>query len=231
MTRIVLIATGLLLSATAPVAAHGLPSSADCARSVEASPSPEVRPGNTAANATGDYASPPRIDGASAGWQAAHRQRVRGDYTTGTTEEILRWGACKWGQDAEITRARAWTESSWRQPFQGDSIFSPASCALIDKAAPCYQSYGILQVKGTVHERTYPWSEHSTPFNVDYALAWQHACLVGDFAWLGDGYRTGDVWGCVGAWYSGEWYDDDARGYIASVRLHLHDRPWQRLSP
>ena len=100
---------------------------------------------------------------------------------------------------------------------------------MIGKAAPCWQSYGILQVKGPVHDNTYPASERSTPFNVDYAMAWQRACYDGAFShWMGGGYRAGDKWGCVGAWYSGRWYDSGANSYIAGVRQQLDARPWQQ---
>ena len=110
--------------------------------------------------------------------------------------------------------------------MQGDSTSTVSLCALIGKPAPCAQSYGLLQVKGTVHELTYPRSEQSTAWNADYALAWQRACFEGDFTWLGNGYRAGDLDGCVGAWFSGRWKDAGAIRYIERVLLHLAQRAW-----
>jgi hypothetical protein len=198
----------------------------DCASRVPATA--ERRPENDVANHTIGITGV-HVDGASAGFMSRLGHRVDGSFT-GTTDEILQWGACKWGLDEDIQRARAVTESSWRQSQLGDYTTSASVCALIGKSAPCYQSYGLFQVKGTVHEGTYPTSELSTPFNVDYALAWQRACWEGDFTWLGGAYRAGDIWGCVGAWYSGGWYDAGAQGYINTVQTHLANRTWESYS-
>jgi autotransporter family porin len=166
------------------------------------------------------------VDGASAEFMSRLGSRIDGSFT-GTTDEILQWGACKWGLDEDMQRARAVQESAWRQSQRGDSTTSASLCALLSKSAPCYQSYGLLQIKGTVHEGTYPTSQLSTPFNVDYALAWQRACFEGDFTWLGGTYRAGDLWGCVGAWFSGSWYDAGAQDYINQVKTHLLNRTWE----
>ncbi len=36
----------------------------------------------------------------------------------------------------------------------------------------------------------------------------------------------GDMWGCVGYWYSGNWYDAGANQYIASVKNYYNTKPW-----
>lgn len=203
-----------------------LPSGADCVERIRPT-GWEPRPENRNANHTGGITGVP-IDGADAAFQAEYGPRVDGDFA-GTTEEILRWGACKWGFDEDITRARAVEESRWQQSQLGDESDDPEACAVIGMSAPCWTSYGVLQVKGTVHEGTYPTAEQSTAFNVDYAQAWQRACYEGAFGhWLGDGYGPGDEWGCVGAWFSGEWYDAGAQRYIERVRRHLANRAWER---
>ncbi len=207
-----------------------LPDGATCAEEVAAEPRPEVVPANTAANTTVVEVPPALIiDGADEVWNARLLPRITGDFV-GTTEEILRWGACKWGFDLDITMARAYTESSWRMSTAGDSTTDGALCSLLDLTAPCAQSYGLLQVKGTVHQFTYPLSSTSTAFGVDYAMAWLRACYEGSFTWLADqGYTTGDEWGCVGAWFSGNWWDDGATTYVAEVQGHVADRTWERL--
>ena len=146
-------------------------------------------------------------------WRRLAR-RVNGHFT-GTTDEIIQWASCKWGFDEDLTRAQAVAESDWRQEHRGDHG----------------QSVGLLQVKsaakGTPHRYTWPYSRTSTAYNVDYALGWRRACYEGHFAeggWLPSSSR-GDLWGCVGLWYSGDWQRNE-RSYVASVRHFLRDRPW-----
>jgi autotransporter family porin len=213
--------------ATLPPGAS-LPSSKACRDKVLATTNAwEPRPENRTANNTTGGSVRVRIDGASSAYNAKYAGRVRGNFT-GTTHQILRWAACKWGLDEDITKARTVAESYWRQSQLGDQETSSSTCNLIGKSAPCWTSYGVLQVKGTVHEGTYPTAQRSTSFNADYASAWQRACFDGDFTWLRNGYRAGDVWGCVGAWYSGNWYDAGAVSYIARVKDHLAKQVWEQ---
>jgi len=201
-----------------------LPSDSVCAAKVRRT-GWEPRPQNTAANQTRGRPGA-AIDGADPSFNKRYGTRVEGNFV-GTTDEIIQWAACKWGFSEDITRARAMQESHWRQSQLGDKTDNPAACTTIAQAAPCWQSYGILQVKGTVHEDTYPAARDSTAYNVDYALAWLRACYEGAFSdWMGNGYRAGDEWGCVGAWYSGNWYDSGARKYIDGVKRHLANRAW-----
>lgn len=195
-----------------------------CAANVKSAP--EVRPDNATANHTKGITGV-QINGASSSFNAKYAGRINGSFT-GTTDEILQWGACKWGLDEDIQRARAVQESYWHQSQLGDLTSDSAACTRIGQSAPCYQSYGLLQVKGTVHSGTFPTSQQSTPFNVDYSLAWQRACFEGDFTWLGNGYAAGDVWGCVGAWFSGSWYDSGAQNYISLVKQHLANKEWSK---
>jgi hypothetical protein len=46
-------------------------------------------------------------------------------------------------------------------------------------------------------------------------------------------YRAGDIWGCVGAWYSGDWHDGppaglDGQHYSLRAQDWVRDRPWLR---
>lgn len=202
-----------------------LPDGDVCADQVRADPSEENRPENTEANNTTVDATV-RIDGADEVWNDALAPRVTGDFT-GTTEQVLRWVSCKWGFDEDITRARAVTESSWLMSTEGDVSESPAECELIGLPAPCAQSYGLLQVKGTIHEGTYPHASRSSAFGADYAMAWLRACYEGSFTWLlEDGYTAGEEWGCVGAWFSGEWWDQPANDYVGEVKYHVENETW-----
>lgn len=44
----------------------------------------------------------------------------------------------------------------------------------------------------------------------------------------GKHYAAGDLWGPLGAWFSGRWHDAAAEGYIAKVRRALAERTWRR---
>jgi autotransporter family porin len=202
-----------------------LPSGAECVDRVKRSDW-EPRPRNARANQTRG-ASGASINGASAAYNARMAPRIDGNFT-GTTDEIIQWGACKWGFDEDIVRAVAVMETWWRQDTVGDDGVS----------------YGLLQVRSTVHVGTLPHSRDSTAYAVDYALAWRRACYEGEFTWFDDPnrpggivgkikYSKGDEWGCVGAWFSGNWYDGDenkpysgANAYIKGVKQYLVGRTW-----
>ncbi len=198
-----------------------LPSGAECAGRVRRSEW-EPRPENTQANRTRGVRGV-RIDGASDAYNARLAGRIDGDFT-GTTDEIIQWGACKWGFDEDLVRAVAVVESWWKQSTVGDNG----------------DSFGLLQVRAPVHVGTFPYARDSTAYNVDFSLAWRRACYDGEFTWMNHagkqgGYAKGDEWGCIGAWFSGDWYDGDenvpysgARPYIREVKQRLAERTWTR---
>lgn len=189
-----------------------LPSGADCAGRVRRS-SWEPRPENYTANhTTGKTIS--AISGANSTGNSKLAWRVDGNFT-GTTDEIIQWAACKWGFDENIARAVAVNESWWRQSTVGDNGIT----------------FGLMQIKSTVHTSTAPASKNSTAFNVDYALAWRRACYEGYMPWLTS--TKGDEWGCVGAWFSGRWYDGSAsvawsgaNWYIPRIKNHVNNKTW-----
>jgi autotransporter family porin len=171
--------------------------------------------------------------------------RVDGKFT-GTTDQILRWGACKWGIDEDVVRAEAVAESHWRQEDSGDQSYDNSKCppgigfAGAWDGASCQQSYGIMQVKFTSFGG-WPLPKDSTAFNVDFRLAYQRACMNGDISYLGQRVPSDDnprypqgstdqmLWGCMGDWYSGSWYDAGAVRYIAEVKQALADRTWTKI--
>jgi hypothetical protein len=144
------------------------------------------------------------------------KPRVTGNFT-GTTDEILQWGACKWGFDEDTVRAVAVIESWWRQSTVGDNG----------------ESFGLMQVRNVNQNGTYPYSQNSTAFNVDYALASRRACYEGYLSWLNDvlpagasRYLAGDEWGCIGVWFSGRWYDQAAIEYINRTKGYFNNKEW-----
>ncbi len=202
-----------------------LPTSRQCAAQVRSlSTGVEHRPENLEPNgATGGPLV--NVDGADPEWNTRYSPRVDGSFS-GTTIDILRWGACKWGFDEDLTMARAVVESSWRMSTLGDETTDAVACSQLGLPRPCHQSYGLLQVKGSVHLGTYPRSALSTAFGVDYALAWLRTCYEGGFSWLAGGV-AGNVDGCVGAWFSGSWLDAAALDYLDLVDGELQARRWE----
>ncbi|HTY54079.1 MAG TPA: O-antigen ligase [Candidatus Binataceae bacterium] len=221
-----------------------LPSSSECAALVS-SDRFEPRPNNYTANhtvptaeAVADFHAHP-IKGAFAPLSAF--SRIDGQFT-GTTDQILRWSACKWGIDEDVVRAEAVVESHWRQDDLGDRTTDRSLCPEGDfKGAwdgnTCWQSYGILQMKYS-NWGGWPWSKNSTAFNSDCRFGYMRACMNGDIHYLGDkppppgypAYAQGTpdemLWGCMGDYYSGNWFDQGAVKYNAEVKEALATKPW-----
>lgn len=156
------------------------------------------------------------------------RARIDGNFT-GTTDEILQWAACKWGIDEDIARGQAVKESFWRMSQQGDTTDNGEECAKFGQSAPCVQSYGILQVKVSVHRNTWPAAHDSTAFNADYTYGYWRSCFEGYVDWLKSqkpDYHAGDAWGCLGFWYSGSWYTDGVQDYISKIQENINSKRW-----
>jgi hypothetical protein len=88
-------------------------------------------------------------------------------------------------------------------------------------------SFGLMQIKRYDHPGTYPASLRRTAFNVDYALGRLRACYEGSVTYFGGDYRPGDLWGCVGAHFSGAWKDLGANEYSAVVQGLFRVKPWR----
>jgi len=71
---------------------------------------------------------------------------------------------------------------------------------------------------------TFPFSSVSTAFAVDYLGSYLRGCYEGWIKWLNP--QGGDIWGCVGSWYSGNWHSSDADTYISRVQTELANHTW-----
>ena len=204
---------------------QALPDDSDCAKRVVAS-APDIRPANAPFNNT---------RGRKKAMPAPLLSRVSGDFV-GTTDEIIQWAACKWGIDADVVRAQAAQESSWFMTSAGDFTDDEQWCAPghfpgSGGRAGCPESLGIMGVKYRYHGDAFPEAALSTAYNLDYALAVWRNCFEGKDNWLADhpphsGYRAGDLWGCLGRWYAGDWRSAEALGYISRVRAAADARIW-----
>ena len=157
---------------------------------------------------------------------------------TGTTDEIVQWAACKWGIDEDIARAQTAKESWWNQSTKGDWSTYPA-----DQCPPGHgpgadgrpgsaRSRSASARSASAGDQAFPGVEQSTAMNVDYTYAIWRACYEGHEGWLnqverGRDYGAGDLWGCVGRWFSGRWHTPAAEGYIAEVQRYLNQRIWE----
>jgi hypothetical protein len=174
--------------------------------------------------------------------------RVTGNFT-GTTDEIIQWAAAKWGLPDDLIRAEAVVKSSWYQNLKdsngrpvanrgyGDFGSCGGSPAPSGYGTTGPSSFGMTQIKWCAHKDagasgygTWPWSERSTAYNLDYYGAVMRGCFEGWDAWLGNGYKAGDMWGCVGRWYAGQWYSADANTYIATVKNAYDAKPWRTMA-
>ena len=234
--------------ATVPSSQTGTPpagiprSDATCAAEVQ--PDAEVVSKNTTANHTVP-SSPSDVNWGTAlnywtKWVDDYRDAVTGDYT-GTTDEILQWVSCKWGIDVNLIRADAWVESRWVQSLVAGGCGSGASEG--------EGSYGILQVtsedcSGGWVIGGWPYVQNDTALDADIWGARLRACYDGAFytngsSWLYNGQTMAQViaqhgdsyalWGCIGSWYSGQWYDSGAQSYIATVQSDYASQPWRSL--
>ena len=214
--------------ATLPVRS-ALPSDDSCAQYArEVGSDREAVPDNVEANNSvpTDLTLPPWPDFWESSANRLFVPRIDGRFT-GTTDQIIVWGACKWGIEIDVVRAMAVAESSWRQDKVGDPVDNPALCVGGD-SVPCPTSFGLLQLKHTTRPGSWPDSQQHTAFNVDYSLAVLRGCYEGWVTYLENGYGAGDLWGCVGWHYSGEWKDVPAFEYIDRVRRWLHEQPWRQ---
>jgi hypothetical protein len=212
-----------------------LPSGAQCAKWVRSRPMKENKGVNRKYNrTTGQHVGKNFFSGDT--WQANKQiaPRVNGDFT-GTTAEILRWAACKWGINQNIVFAQAAVESWWRQTTMGDwesSGCPPGHGPGVDgEPGLCPQSWGILQNRYPYEESSWPGIMKSTAMNADLAYAIWRTCYDGYETWLNTvqhngKYGAGNAWGCVGRWFAGRWRTAPAEQYIAKVKQYLKERIW-----
>jgi hypothetical protein len=85
-----------------------------------------------------------------------------------------------------------------------------------------------MQVRRSAHLGTNPIATLSTAFNVDYYGSHIRQYYDGCASWMTakGPYTRGDIWGSIGAWFSGGWHDGGATTYLGQVRDILARRTW-----
>jgi len=224
-----------------PVGSYAsLPSDAKAAAEVHLS-SWEPRPGNRRYNHTVPYHlrlrhEEVRTRAYDPRWNKYILDRITGDYK-GTTDEIFQWAAAKWGLPDNLLRTIAYMESDWRQSNYGDYVNDRRLCPRGYTRVPCPVTFGIVGTKSTSWRGIYPWNRYSTAAAVDVLGGWLRGCYEGWVWWLRDHgnrsrgvYHAGDIWGCVGAWYSGDWHDGPLRDRDGES-YSLRARHWDQVKP
>jgi len=216
-----------------------LPTGGQCATWVRARPKREIKRVNRPYNrARGHRVDAAMFSGNDPRAARSLAPRIDGNFT-GTTEEILRWAACKWGVDEDLVKAQAAIESWWRQTTKGDFGTDPGRCppghglGADGQAGRCPESYGILQNRYPYMGSAFPGAADSTAMSADLAYGIWRMCFEGYETWLntvdrGREYRAGDAWGCVGRWFSGRWHTDASEQYVGRVRDYLRQRIWEQ---
>jgi hypothetical protein len=215
-----------------------LPSGAQCALWVHSLAIAENKRMNLTANqVTGQSVGTALMAGDDAAANQWIAPRIDGQFA-GTTHQVLRWVACKWGIDEDMVAAQAAIESWWHQTALGDFGTDPTRCppghglGVDGTPGMCPESYGILQNRYPYEMSTWPAIGNSTAGNADTAYGIWRACFEGYESWLntaerGSQYGAGDAWGCVGRWFSGRWHTAAAEGYITNVKNYLNGRIWE----
>jgi hypothetical protein len=218
-----------------------LPTGAQCATWVRATAYPETKGANARANqTTGHHIDASFFHGDDPRASTSIGTRVDGQFT-GTTWQILRWTACKWGIDEDVVMAQAAAESWWQQNALGDWTTDSSRCApghslgVDGRDGQCPESFGILQNRYPYEQSAWPGIASSTAMNADVGYAIWRTCFEGYEGWLntvarGRDYAAGDQWGCIGRLFSGRWYTSPSQTYVVQVRDYLSQRVWEKPS-
>lgn len=149
-----------------------------------------------------------------------YRRYVDGRFR-GTTDEIIQWASHKWGINTNVMRAAATVESWWEMETRGDEG----------------DSFGLYQVRRPYHcWKRCRIARYFTAFNADYYGGIIRSYYDGTQTWLntvsGNGrrYRTGDLRGSMGAWFSGRWWPKKVgvRNYLSMIKQRRTERTWKQ---
>jgi hypothetical protein len=194
-----------------------LPSEAVCVSQVNGSLIPENAPWNEN-DGTGYNSNQPPSGGIPSyfyKYAPGASELPSSDFATvdgafaGSTDDIFRVYACKWGIDEDYVRAQAFSETRWHQDCavinggtgcddNGD-YDKPNGCTLnlpvtsitpngqfcglqglVASGSNQYDSWGLLQTKVYYAWMTWPMIQESTPFATDFHLAEMRGCVNGD---------------------------------------------------
>jgi hypothetical protein len=122
--------------------------------------------------------------------------------------------------------------------YQTDPLTSVGTYPYTPKPGLCPKTFSILGVMSWDDPKweapypayagdqngTFPFTRNSTAAAADYWGAYIRGCFEGWETWLTS--KSGDLWGCVGSWYSGDWHSSAANNYINRVKAHEAHTTW-----
>jgi len=154
-------------------------------------------------------------------------------------------GQCYWNRGCGDAFPRATAASTtyctelarFGHDYQRDTNSTTGGYPYTPAAGLCPQTFSIIGIKswddpawqapGAPYagnqNGTFPFSRDSTAFALDYQASYLRGCFEGWVSWLGG---PGDLYGCVGSWFSGDWHSADADRYIAEVQGNLSAHIW-----
>jgi hypothetical protein len=163
--------------------------------------------------------------------------------TNPSTDDLIQWGAHKWGIPEDWLRAQYISESYWNHFQLGDQSTEsaawypqfPVQSRVSGSSTDVFESMGISQVKwrpdNSVGIGTEPLRWKSTAFNIDF-----QAAQIRFYYDNPNGLRTtwGDAsyvpcqqWNSLGGWFEPyPWNNIGQLNYISSVQSHLNNRDW-----
>ena len=128
--------------------------------------------------------------------------------------------------------------------YQADPVTSSGGYPYTPQSGLCPKTYSILGIMSWDdpaweapypafagdQNGTFPFTRDSTAAAADYWGAYMRGCYNGWESWLkqtGTGtYAAGDIWGCIGSWYSGAWHSAAANAYISKVQAAESNLTW-----
>jgi hypothetical protein len=143
---------------------------------------------------------------------------------------VTNWGCGDVFSSADSSTA-AYCDGVARHGYDYQRDYGPGLCprtfsivGVMDWEAP---SWGRMPQN---QNGTFPFNRASTAFALDYLAAHLRGCYEGWERWLGNTgnrtYAAGDLWGCVGSWYAGDWHSAAGDGYASRVQNEMISRRW-----
>jgi hypothetical protein len=177
------------------------------------------------------------------GWVYSRYVTGRPGISDPSTDDLIQWAAAKWGIPAQLLRALCYGESGWEQAHVTDNrkvskawyrLYPPQARIAGSNEEEVYESMGITSLKwepeGSQPPGTEPLRWKSTAFNLDFLGSQLRYYYDGLATWVGKGYRAGQAWDSVGAWFEPTpWGGSEQRWYIKYLKRIERERPW--LSP
>lgn len=130
--------------------------------------------------------------------------------------------------------------SSQVHDYQSDPVTSVGAYPYTPAAGLCPKTFSIVGVMSWDdpawqspypaypgnQNGTFPFTRDSTAAALDYLGSYLRGCYEGWEPWLGGAYAAGDMPGCVGLWYAGDWHSVDGDDYTSRAQAEIDALTW-----